>query len=205
MAVQTQNAKTYVTCHTAEWLFQKQIHLWQNCLLTHTCALHDTCRSPSTHNFFSLWDDFSPWISSLTAPSQSWQQTVTEIYKQTGEKLKPNINSFIHIGRSLLELPTVTAIIIICLLLECPLNCGLFQALDFIAGGVIEQSDFTVDVLVTSGWFLPQCDEYLLMPVIFSYIVITELPPACHYLLIVYKKVGGFYWGHMTRKGALFF
>lgn len=171
MAVQTQNAKTYVTCHTAEWLFQEQIHLWQNCLLTRTCALHNTRRSPSTHNFFSLWDDFSPRISSLTAPSQSWQQTITEICKQTGEKLKPNINSLIHIGRSILELPTVTAIIIICLLLECPLNCGLFQALDFIAGGVVEQSDFTVDALVTSGWFLPQCDEYLRLS--FFPIVIT--------------------------------
>ena len=42
MAVQTRNAKTCVTCHTAEWLVQEQINLWRNCLLTRSCTLRDT-------------------------------------------------------------------------------------------------------------------------------------------------------------------
>lgn len=45
------------------------------------------------------------------------------------------------------RLPVLTAIITINLLPECPLNCGLFSALDFTAEGEGEHSGFMVEAL----------------------------------------------------------
>lgn len=53
------------------------------------------------------------------------------------------------------------AVITINRMLECPLDCGLFSALDFTAGGEGEHSGFTVEALVKHGRFLPRGDKRL--------------------------------------------
>lgn len=63
---------------------------------------------------------------------------------QTSKNPNPNINTG-PTGRPTLErLPLFIVIIAIYLTLSCLLDCGLWEAFNFVADGMVEHSDFTV-------------------------------------------------------------